>query len=153
MLCLAKPISPGSIWSETNYFIWKNISSEIITQGDGHWALHVLHFVLHNIDFYIKTAFKVYNKSKASGSTVKLSKTQSFCEENFWQKAGAQLLAQLSLKPLRTHRCHHHQCTLPGHNRNANRMLQDTGALLAPKVTRQSNIFLIINPKVFDRLD
>ena len=30
--------------------------------------------------------------------------------------------------------------------------LQDNGARLAPKVTRQSNIFLIINPKVFDRL-
>ena len=88
MLCLAKPISPGSIWSETNYFIWKNISSEIITQGDGHWALHVLHFVRHNMDFYIKTAFKVYSKSIASVFTVKLSKTQSFCEGNFWQEAG-----------------------------------------------------------------
>ena len=90
------------IWSE-------NISSEIITQGDGHWALHVLHFVRHNMDFYIKTAFKVYSKSIASVFTVKLSKTQSFCEGNFWQEAGPSYYLNFLEDPVRTYRRHHHQ--------------------------------------------
>ena len=84
---------------------------------------------------------------------------------------GVPAITSTFLKTVRTHRRHQHQCTLVFYLNHIHiivvtttnvlslfttempaecQRLQDCGALLAPKVTRQSNIFLIINCKVFN---
>ena len=114
---------------------------------------HYMYFTLSDITWIFiskllsKYIARVSIFAIASVSTVKL---KVFAKETFDKRLGPAITSTF----LKTQYEHivatTTKCTLPGHNRNVNRMLQDNGALLAPKVTRQSNIFWIINPKVFD---